>query len=244
MNQAAHQRFRQSSTHEETNFLPKYADESDIGLCRALELLRQPLCFDKLAGNGFGPQENPASVTHTGNGGWSTAMSGHVMRGGRHFVEFSIASGSSIPPALCLGVIRPPSLTNDIDLGADWEGRVNPMFVTSSNKPAVSEKLRSQRTAKWGDSNIHCCAYHCFSGRCCWTDWNNDDDASDWQGREDFRGSGTVGLLLDLNEGTLSLFKNSRRLGMIKDGLGGEYCWFSSVCRACMISISKITAPN
>ena len=67
-NEAAHQRFRQSATDEERGCLPKYGDESDIGLYRALELLRQPLRFDELVGNGFGPQENPASVTCTGRG--------------------------------------------------------------------------------------------------------------------------------------------------------------------------------
>ena len=91
-NEAAHQRFRQSATDEERRCLPKYGDESDIGLYRALESLRQPLCFDELVGNGFSPQENPASVTYTGRGDWSTAMSGHAMRGGRHFVEFTITN--------------------------------------------------------------------------------------------------------------------------------------------------------
>ena len=92
VNEAAHQRFRQSATDEERSCLPnRYEDESDIGLYRALELLRQPLCFDELVGNGFRPQEHPASVTGAGRR-YSTAMSGHAMRGGRHFVEFTIAN--------------------------------------------------------------------------------------------------------------------------------------------------------
>ena len=66
-NEAAHQRFRQSATDEERSSLPKYGDESDIGLCRALESLRRPLRFDELVGIRFRPQkENPASVTYTG----------------------------------------------------------------------------------------------------------------------------------------------------------------------------------
>ena len=36
-NEAARQRFRQSATDEERSRLPKYSDEPDIGLCRALE---------------------------------------------------------------------------------------------------------------------------------------------------------------------------------------------------------------
>ena len=66
VNESALQWFQQSATDEERGCLTKYEGESDIGLYRALESLRQPLCFDWLVGNGFSPQENPASVTHTG----------------------------------------------------------------------------------------------------------------------------------------------------------------------------------
>ena len=240
VNEAAHQRFRQSATDEERSRLPKYDDESDIGLCRALESLRRPLCFKELVGIGFSPQENPASVTHKGHGGWSTAMSGHTMRGGRHFVEFA-KQGSLYS---CLGIIRPVSLTNGMDFDADWKREANPIFVSQRYKPAVAEKLRSQRTARWGDSNVHYCANYCYNGDCVCTDWDNEETYSRWQGSERLTGSGTIGLLLDLNESTLSLFKNGRCLGVMKDGLGGEYVWFVSVYRACTISMSKGRAPN
>ena len=163
------------------------------------------------------------------------------MRGGRHFVEFAISNGNQ--NIVRLGVIRPVSLTDGIDLEADWEGEVDPMYVSSSFKPAVAEKLRSQRTTKWGHSNIECCAYFCYNGNCTWTDWDNEKGSPMWQGRERLEGSGTVGLLLDLNEGTLSVFKNGRRLGVMKDGLVGEYVWFAMV-GSCTISMSKGSAPN
>ncbi|EJK46268.1 hypothetical protein THAOC_35074 [Thalassiosira oceanica] len=246
VNEAAHQRFRESTTDGERRCLPKqHEDESDVGLYRALELLRRPLCFDKLAGNGFEPQEHPTSVTCTGVGNWSTAMSGHVMRDGRHFVEFTLYNVErNMPAGVQLGVIRPVSLTGGIDLEADWRGSVNPMSVSSSLKPAVSEKLRSQRTAKWVESNVHCCTYYCYNGYCYWRDWDNEKGSSDWQGREGLPGSGTIGLLLDLDEGTLSVFMNGRRLGAMKEGLGGEYCWFVAVGVPCTISISRGRAPN
>ena len=239
-NEAAHQLFQQSVTDEERGCLPQYTDESDIGLYRALEQLRKPLCFGELAGEGFDPQEYPASVTCTGRVSWSTAVSGHVMRGGRHSVEFSATSARW----LMLGVIRPVSLTKDIDLeadwgGYDWGGYVNPMLVRSNNKPVVAEKLRSQRTAKWGDSNVHCCTYFCGLGHCYWSDWSNLWKDSSWQGSESLQESGTIGLLLDLDEGSLSVFKNGRRLGVMKDGLDGEYRWFVAACLSCTISMSK-----
>jgi hypothetical protein len=34
-----------------------------------------------------------------------------------------------------------------------------------------------------------------------------------------------VGLLLDLNAGTLSVFKNDELLGEMRAGLSGPYCW-------------------
>ena len=237
VNEAAHQLFRQSATDEERSCLPKHDDESDIGLYRALEKLRQPLSFDELAGNGFSPQEHPAHVTHTPPV-WSTAVSGHVMRGGRHFVEFTITSDYT--PFVYLGVMRPVSLTNGIDLEADWGDSVDPVQAMSRTNPALLEYLISQRTAKWGDSDIHCCSYFCYGGRCIGSDWDGRTTDDDWHGREGLEGSGTIGLLLDLDEGTLSVFKNSRRLGVMKEGgLNGEYCWFVSVCSSCDKHVEK-----
>ncbi|EJK76696.1 hypothetical protein THAOC_01528 [Thalassiosira oceanica] len=245
-NETAHQRFRWSATDEERGCLPKHDDESDIGLYRALEQSREPLIFDELAGYGLHLQENPACVT-SAVGDWSTAVSGHVMRGGRHFVEFAIANDSDEFACVNLGVIRPVSLTG-IDLNADWRGDVNPVYVTSRHKPAVSEKLRSQRTSRWGDSDIHCCIYDCHNGGCRGTDWDTEVTNYGWHGREGLGGSGTLGLLLDLDKGTLSMFKNNRRLGVMKEGgLSGEYCWFVSVYSdysPCVISMSKSRASS
>ncbi|EJK75312.1 hypothetical protein THAOC_02969 [Thalassiosira oceanica] len=241
-NEAARQQFLQSATDEERSRLPKYGDESDVGLLRALEQLRKPLCFDKLVGNGFRPQEHPASVTCTDDLGWSTAVSGHVMRGGRHCVEFEVKNDEQT--LIHLGVIRPVSLTDGIDVVADWKGNVNPVRVSSSCKPVISEKLRSQSTTRWGESSVHCCNYSCYGGRCFWADWDVEDQIFEWQGQEASDGSGTIGLLLDLDEGTLSVFKNRRHLGVMKEGLGGEYCWFVTVGSPCSISISSGRAPN
>jgi hypothetical protein len=34
-----------------------------------------------------------------------------------------------------------------------------------------------------------------------------------------------IGLLLDLDVGSLTVYKNDERLGVIADDLGGEFCW-------------------
>ena len=166
------------------------------------------------------------------------------MRGGRHFVEFKITGDALYSYSVHLGVIRPVSLTDGIDLENDWGGSVHPVHVSSSYYPAVAEKLMSQTTAEWGDSNVQCCTYYCPDGECLWADWENEQVDSEWQGHEGLEESGTIGLLLDLNEGTLSVFKNGRRLGVMKDGLGGEYVWFVTVDEACTISLSKGEVPN
>ncbi|EJK52436.1 hypothetical protein THAOC_28284 [Thalassiosira oceanica] len=38
-----------------------------------------------------------------------------------------------------------------------------------------------------------------------------------------------AGLLLDLDEGTLAVYKNGKRLGVMQKGLSGEYCWMIQV---------------
>ena len=91
---------------------------------------------------------------------------------------------------------------------------------------------------------MHCCTYSCGGGSCEWSDWDINEADNSWQGREGLTGSGTIGLLLDLDEGTLSVFKNGRQLGVMKDGLGGECCWFVTVYRSCTITISKGQTPN
>ena len=47
----------------------------------------------------------------------------------------------------------------------------------------------------------------------------------------------------DAHTSTLSGFKNGRRLGVMKHGLGGEYRWFVAVLSACTVSMSKGRAP-
>ncbi|EJK75232.1 hypothetical protein THAOC_03049, partial [Thalassiosira oceanica] len=69
---------------------------------------------------------------------------------------------------------------------------------TSARLPTLAEKLRSQRTAKWGEGSVHSCSYDCDDGRCRSTDWGNENCSSDWQGCEGLPGSGTIGMLMDV----------------------------------------------
>ena len=56
-------------------------------------------------------------------------------------------------------------------------------------------------------------------------------------------GSDTIGMLLDLDEGTLSVYKNGRKLGVMKRGLAGHYCWVISLLGGGQITIKRGTVP-
>ena len=65
-----------------------------------------------------------------------------------------------------------------------------------------------------------------------WSDWEGDATKTNWEGYGDFNDdSRTLGMLLDLDNHTLSVYQNGRRLGTLKDGLAGEYCWIAGTGR-------------
>ncbi|EJK77542.1 hypothetical protein THAOC_00619, partial [Thalassiosira oceanica] len=68
------------------------------------------------------------------------------------------------------------------------------------------------------------------NGEMRWTNWNEDDEGGfvDWEGMEDSETGDTIGMLLNLDEGTLTVFKNNRHLGVMKVGLSGSYCWHAT----------------
>ena len=53
----------------------------------------------------------------------------------------------------------------------------------------------------------------------------------------------TVGMLLNLNEGRLAVYKNNRRLGMMKDGLSGSYSWFATSYDKTTVTIERCDYP-
>ncbi len=85
------------------------------------------------------------------------------------------------------------------------------------------EFLEGRRTERWGDSDVHWCTFSHWDGTCSWTDWSVEsestvNDDADWSGMEGFEfDDGELGLLLDLDAGTLTAYKNGRRLGVMKD---------------------------
>ena len=157
------------------------------------------------------------------------------MRAGRHYVTFTREGNHPNPVHRCLrfGIIRP--LKN-------WDKKGMTDFDPIHNH--YFDELRQERTDRWGDGTVHYCST-AGRGRCIWSDWITDhwdedygvhhvfldgmeEVFNDGMGEVCFVSGDKIGMLLDLDVGTLSLYKNGRRLGAIKDGLSGEYCWTTS----------------
>jgi hypothetical protein len=64
---------------------------------------------------------------------------------------------------------------------------------------------------------------HCFY----WTaDGQRFPGRHDWEGMQGAREGDCIGLLLDLDQGSMTVYKNDERLGvMMATGLSGGYCW-------------------
>ncbi|EJK44200.1 hypothetical protein THAOC_37283 [Thalassiosira oceanica] len=113
---------------------------------------------------------------------------------------------------------------------------------------AFYPKFLAQRSVEWGDGNVHVCEYACYDGTMSWTDWEDDNEEInfnlDWVGMEGCGSGDTIGMLLNLDEGTLTVYKNDRRLGVLRDGLSGSYCWYVCLCGDHTVSIQGGTPPN
>ncbi|EJK73062.1 hypothetical protein THAOC_05339, partial [Thalassiosira oceanica] len=145
--------------------------------------------------------------------GLNTAVaSSYVMTTGSHFAEFEITGAPFI------GVARPmPTLFSDGN------------YFCYFNRDHF-HTLLAARTDEWGDGNVHACQYFCDDGEMLWTCFGSESVGGyywihDWEGKEDCRTGDTIGMLLNLDEGTLTVYKNDRCLGVTKDGLSGSYCW-------------------
>ena len=139
------------------------------------------------------------------------------MRSGRHFAGF-VGTGSG---GFAAGVMRPVQIDRS-DFSA-----VRELAIFSPVMEKFREYLRNKSTERWNDSNVHCCRVNtagCFN----WYDWTS----TGYQQQsiiDGFLYGEPFELLLDLDEGTLSLYHDGERIAMLKDGLSGEYCWFATV---------------
>ena len=220
--EAAHQNFKSTATDVEKNALQRYDDESDTALLRQLYLLREPLEFKQIIGNHiyYISEESKSTISMQRCSHPCCAISNLVMRRGKHFVTFNVSQETG-GYYIDFGVIRPLP-------GWDQRGLESFDPVTIDLSDILYQELVAERTERWGISIANCCSYNCRDGLCYWSNWY-DSDEEQWEGAESLSENGTIGLLLDLDEGSMTVYKNKRRLGVIMRGLSGEYCWYTSV---------------
>ncbi|EJK51083.1 hypothetical protein THAOC_29781 [Thalassiosira oceanica] len=223
------------ATGDEMGCLPQYIR----GAATWLSILHRHehlLMFDVLLGGVIEHRRNGDKSAVCATGGdydRSVAVSSsYVMKSGAHYAEFLITGEPYI------GIVRPmPGLDagayrNGFDF---FEGRFYTDFL-------------AQRSDDWGDSKVHACEFSCYDGEMGWTDWDNFETDIEWEGRESCRSGDTVGMLLNLDEGTLTVYRNNRRLGVMKTGLSGPYCWHVSLSKTQagtdVVTIKRGTLPN
>ena len=226
----AARRLFECASDRERSCLPKYDDEGWIEVYRHLLMMRSKLTFEQLVGSRivYGEDQSTVRSSNASRESSSALCSNHVMRSGKHFSVFTVHARDAV-----IGVVRPVQ----IDRAAFGDGDLNHFSPTMRR---FWHYLIGQRTDRWTDSNVHCCALITFGGFK-WFDWTSGRPGEMIGG---FQRDAPIGLLLDLVEGTLSVYQNGQRLATLKDGLSGEYCWYATVFPGTTISIERGSAPG
>ena len=218
--EVARQEVCSAATDAEMSCLPQYVSGTATWLS-ILHRFEHLLIFDVLIGRNIEHVNGDKSrVQSSTTDRMNTAVSSYyVMRSGTHYAEFRITGFPRI------GIVRPmPNL--------DTAAYDNYCFFVGNTY--LKAAFLAQRSEGWSVCNVHACEYCCETGNMGWTDWDEEDNEEDnqgieWDGMEECGTGDTVGLLLNLDVGTLTIYKNNRRLGVMKDGLSGSYCWYVSV---------------
>ena len=191
----------------------------------------EPLKFDTLLGRDIEHANERRTSVRASDGFSAAVASNYVMVSGIHYAEFHIAEG--LP---WIGIVRPiPNL--------DPARYANEDFYFF--EPSFYDDFLAARTDEWGSGNVHVCQYVTLTGgRMSWTNWAGEEQlVADWEGMEGYRTSQILGMLLEMNEGTLAVYKDNRRLGVMKDGLSGPYCWLATLLGS-TVAIKRCEPPR
>ena len=90
----------------------------------------------------------------------------------------------------------------------------------------------------WGAQGVdsHCFYYTVDGYRC--------PSFRDWEGIQDAREEGDrIGMLLDLDQGSMTVYKNDERLGVMATDLSAAHCWAVEKRSVCSARIESAAAP-
>jgi len=244
-------------TDDEKKALPRHEDVLWIGIYQEfLSVFRLPLQFDKLVGDNIDyvdhSSKDKTRVRSTGSP-TSTAICSNIMRAGKHSVSFNVYN-RSLGGDIAIGIMRPT--TEGITKGLT---KCNPLHDDLSRF-----SLKEYETL-YQNNNTDCCFISTSIGigmlRRRWKQWKdsellamNEEQREQaemqnricpfgWEGVEETEESTfKIGMVLDLDKGTLDVYKNDRRLGTMLSGLVGEYCWvvfFISISGEVSVTIGR-----
>ena len=215
------------ATEEQMNALPSYDGENWLSKYNYLQSLRAPLTFDQLVGSIEYVEGNKSRITNHGTPDWATAFSNNIMMAGKHYASYEVRDGSG----LLLGVMRPGE--------AVQSAMGSPLFRK------FYDNFSQSRLSVRYNNTVNCCMYG-SSGYCWSSDWGEGySNSQPWDGMEELSASPyKIGMLLDLDEGTLSVYKNGRKLGVMKRGLAGHYCWVIAMRQGAKVTIKRGTVPE
>ena len=213
------------ATDEQMAALPRYDGDNWLSIYHFFRLLT----FDQLVGPIEYVEGNKSRVTNNnGTSGWATAFSNNIMMTGKHYASFEACKGAG----LYAGVMRP------------GETMQSAKGVYSPLSRSFYEHFTQREGSEQYNNTVNCCMYDTFDGSCYSHDWGEGRSVRRvWGGMEGFSGSCKIGLLLDLDEGTLSMYKNGRKLGVMKRGLAGHYCWVVTLLGGTRVTIKRETVP-
>lgn len=195
----AARRLLMARTVEQRVQLPLHPSNNWLSCLHEAEIHEAPLRF-AVAHPDLELADDGSSVTNT-TSEWREARTLAVMRAGRHYAEFVV-------DALCR-CGEPVNQTETLDM---LLGVIRPHWdvtdATNDGARAIREFDHSFYWTSNGFSMPHTARTNSL-----------------WPGSQSANFSDRVGLLLDLNAGTLSVFKNDELLGEMRAGLSGPYCW-------------------
>jgi hypothetical protein len=151
------------------------------------------------------------------------------MMAGKHYVSFEVHHERN-SPFLFLGVMRPGEAMQSA------EGI--PVMASFFNHFTQQEESRQY------NNSVNCCMYGAHDGYCYSSDWGVNSGGETWDGMERLFRPHKIGMLLDLDEGTLSVYINGRNLGVMKRGLAGHYCWVVVMTSGTKVTIKRGTVPT